>query len=76
MNLSHAWFFREATTLDGASKINMEEAQAVISALRKLLVQGDLGAGEVGLVTPYKGQVELLRKMLVNDPMFDGVEVS
>jgi predicted DNA helicase len=66
----------EDISLDGASRSNYKEAEAVVGALRDLLMAGDVAATDIGIVTPYKGQVELLGKMLATEPMFEGVEVN
>ena len=66
----------EQVSLDGNSKSNLEEASSVVRALRQLLMPGDLVAADIGLVTPYKGQVELLNKMLAAEDLFAGVEVN
>eukprot|EP01047_Picozoa_sp_COSAG01_P042175 COSAG01_NODE_3667_length_5812_cov_4.761596_3_plen_553_part_00 len=66
----------EDISLDGASRSNYKEAEAVVGALRDLLMAGDVAATDIGIVTPYKGQVELFGKMLATEPMFEGVEVN
>jgi superfamily I DNA and/or RNA helicase len=55
---------KEMASTDGTSKTNRKEADAVFDILKAVLDAGDVLASDVGIVTPYKGQVELLRKMI------------
>ena len=51
----------EVLSPDGASKENPTEASWVVSLLMGLLDAGDLGEGEIGIITPYAGQVRAIR---------------
>ena len=51
----------EVLSPDGASKENPTEASWVVSLLLGLLDAGDLGEGEIGIITPYAGQVRAIR---------------
>jgi superfamily I DNA and/or RNA helicase len=68
--------FDEQVTLDGTSKSNPEEAKAVMQTLRDLLDAGELEPDHIGIVTPYRGQKELIQKLIASEEQFDGVEVN
>lgn len=68
--------FDEQVTLDGTSKSNLSEATAVMETLRELLDGGELLPEHIGVVTPYRGQVELIQKLLTSEDRFEGVEVN
>jgi len=53
--------------LDGESKANRAEAEFVLKMLIEMLKHGDLTLNDVGVVTPYKGQVRTLRKIIFRD---------
>ena len=67
---------KEQDSMDGTSKTNRQEADAIMECLDGLLQAGEIGANDVGVVTPYKGQVELLRKRVELDERFTGVEIN
>ena len=50
--------------LEGESKANEAEARVVLELVRGVLEAGDLSAEDIGVVTPYKGQVRTLRRVL------------
>ena len=50
----------ERDSEDGASKENMDEAAWVVHVVEGLLEAGDLQPRDIGVVTPYNGQVRLL----------------
>lgn len=68
--------FDEQVTLDGTSKSNPEEAKAVMHALRNLIDAGELKPEHIGIVTPYRGQKELIQKLIASEEQFGGVEVN
>lgn len=68
--------FDEQVTLDGTSKSNPEEAKAVMQTLRSVIDAGELEPEHVGIVTPYRGQKELIQKLIASEEQFDGVEVN
>ena len=68
--------FDEQVTLDGTSKSNPEEAKAVMQTLRSLVDAGELQPEHIGIVTPYRGQKELIQKLIASDNQFDGIEVN
>ena len=51
----------EILSPDGASKENAEEAAWVVKILIDLLNPGDLAISDIGIVTPYAGQVRAIR---------------
>lgn len=54
------------TANEAGSRYNEGEANIVVSHLKSLLALG-LRAEDIAVITPYNGQVELLRKMLLPD---------
>ena len=58
----------------GSSRSNMDEAAVVIQVVRDLLLPGDLKIEDIGIISPYAGQVRLLREMLGDD--FHSLEVK
>jgi len=51
----------EETSPDGASKENHEEASKIVSLLIDLIDGGNLEAKDIGIITPYAGQVRAIR---------------
>ena len=51
----------EVLSPDGASKENPEEVSWVVKILIDLLNPGDLAISDIGIVTPYAGQVRAIR---------------
>ena len=45
---------------EGSSKSNLDEAAKVLSVVNGLLTAGDLTPADIGVITPYSGQVRLL----------------
>jgi len=58
----------------GSSRSNMDEAAVVIKIVNDLLAPGDLTAEDIGVISPYSGQVRLIQGML--DGQIDGLEVK
>jgi len=58
----------------GSSRSNMDEAAVVIKIVNDLLAPGDLTPEDIGVISPYSGQVRLIREML--DGQIDGLEVK
>jgi len=58
----------------GSSRSNMDEAAIVIKIVNDLLAPGDIGAEDIGVISPYAGQVRLIRSMM-NDEI-DGLEIK
>ena len=50
-------------SVEGESKFNEHEAEKVLQLLEAVLAAGELGCADVGIVTPYMGQVRLIRKL-------------
>ena len=48
---------------EGKSRSNLDEAAKVIGIVDELLAMGDIQASEIGIVTPYNGQVRLLSSL-------------
>lgn len=53
----------EATSGDGTSKHNLDEAGLALNIVDMLLSGGDLAPSDIGVVTPYNGQVRLLNDL-------------
>merc|ERR1740121_3497356 len=53
---------------DGATYINPAEAEKTLWALQEVCKNDILGPEDVGLVTPYKGQVNLIKKLIRERP--------
>ena len=58
----------------GSSRSNMDEAAVVIKIVNDLLAPGDLTPEDIGVISPYAGQVRLIQEML--DGQIDGLEVK
>jgi len=58
----------------GSSRSNMDEAAVVIRIVNDLLAPGDLTPEDIGVISPYAGQVRLIQEML--DGQIDGLEVK
>ncbi|MEE3082852.1 MAG: AAA domain-containing protein [Candidatus Thermoplasmatota archaeon] len=56
----------EDTSGDGSSKHNYEEATLAVRIVDMLLSGGDITPAEIGVVTPYSGQVRLLNDLFSN----------
>ncbi|MDE0707694.1 MAG: AAA domain-containing protein [Candidatus Poseidoniales archaeon] len=72
----------EDTSPDGASKQNMDEAGLAVRVVDMLLSGGDLTPHDIGVVTPYSGQVRLLNDLFEgaggreeNEP-YHGLEIK
>ena len=51
---------------EGKSKSNMDEAAKVVSIVDGLLAPGDISAQEIGVISPYNGQVRLLTDLFID----------
>ena len=67
---------------EGGSKSNLDEAAKVLSIVNTLLSAGDLTPSDIGVITPYSGQVRLLVDLFdqaggrdENDP-YAGLEIK
>ncbi len=56
----------EELAVDGKSRVNRDEAGWVVKIVEQLLEAGDLKPSDIGVVSPYNGQVQLLTDL------FDG----
>ncbi|MBT4060127.1 MAG: AAA family ATPase [Euryarchaeota archaeon] len=56
----------EELAVDGKSRLNRDEAGWVVKIVEQLLQPGDLQPSDIGVVSPYNGQVQLLTDL------FDG----
>ncbi len=68
----------EEVAEDGKSRLNRDEAGWVVRIVQGLLEPGDLSAADIGVVSPYNGQVRLLIDMfeevgMTTDGSDDGV---
>ncbi len=67
----------ESTEQDGSSKTNIDEAAMVIQVLDGLLATADLRTEDIGIISPYSGQVRMIEELIIqssND--YDGLEVK
>jgi len=58
----------------GSSRSNMDEAGVVIKILEGLLEPGDLQPEDIGIISPYSGQVRLIRDLV--DDRYEGLEIK
>ena len=58
----------------GSSRSNIDEAAIVVKVVNDLLAPGDLTPEDIGVISPYAGQVRLIRSMV--DDMIEGLEVK
>ena len=58
----------------GSSRSNMDEAAIVVQIVNDLLAPGDLTPEDIGVISPYAGQVRLIRSMV--DDVIEGLEVK
>ena len=63
----------EVRSPDGTSKENPTEASWVARLLEDLMDGGELGQSDIGIITPYAGQVRAIRDSVPD--RYDGVEV-
>jgi regulator of nonsense transcripts 1 len=63
----------EVRSPDGTSKENPTEASWVAQLLEGLMEGGELGQDDIGIITPYAGQVRAIRDSVPT--RYDGVEV-
>ena len=71
----------EQVDSEGTSKSNMDEAGAVVQIIQGLLEAGELVTSDIGIITPYNGQVRLISDMLeqaggLSEGKFKGLEVK
>ncbi len=57
-----------------SSKSNMDEAAMVVQIVNDLLAAGDLSPEDVGVISPYSGQVRLIRRLF--DEAVEGLEIK
>lgn len=50
--------------VEGESKANMQEVNHIVALFQEVLRVGELGVEDIGVVTPYMGQVRALRRAL------------
>ena len=58
----------------GSSRSNIDEAAIVVKVVNDLLAPGDLTPEDIGVISPYAGQVRLIRSMV--DDLIEGLEVK
>ena len=61
---------------DGESKENPGEAEVVVEVVRRLVYQHEVPVDEIGVITPYNGQVTLLRELRARDDALKNLEIS
>ncbi|MGB1588782.1 MAG: AAA domain-containing protein [Candidatus Poseidoniaceae archaeon] len=57
-----------------SSKSNMDEAAMVVKVVNDLLVAMDLSPEDIGVISPYSGQVRLIRQLF--DDGIEGLEIK
>ena len=62
----------EELAKDGKSRLNRDEAGWVVKVVDGLLAAGDLETSQIGVVSPYNGQVALLTDLLSNRGLLSG----
>ena len=58
----------------GSSRSNMDEAAIVVKIVNDLISAGDLSPEDIGVISPYAGQVRLIRS-IINDEI-KGLEIK
>jgi len=72
----------EEVSSDGTSRLNRDEAAIAVRVVEALLSAGDIEPKDIGVVTPYNGQVRLLTDLfeasggLSERERFDGLEIK
>ena len=67
---------------EGKSRSNRDEAAKVLTIVTELLAMGDLTPHDIGVVTPYNGQVRLLNDLFIQaggreaGERFEGLEIK
>lgn len=54
----------------GHSKTNPGEAALVVDIVRTFLLEGDLTRTDIGIISPYAGQVKLLHELFSREAIF------
>tara|TARA_A100001234_G_scaffold221374_1_gene237110 strand:- start:937 stop:2913 length:1977 start_codon:yes stop_codon:yes gene_type:complete len=57
-----------------SSKSNMDEAGMVVKVVNELLAIGDLMPDDIGVISPYSGQVRLIRELF--EEKIEGLEIK
>eukprot|EP00397_Hematodinium_sp_SG-2012_P000545 GEMP01000546.1.p1 GENE.GEMP01000546.1~~GEMP01000546.1.p1 ORF type:complete len:1199 (-),score=368.52 GEMP01000546.1:698-4294(-) len=60
----------------GVSKMNSQEAQALLATLRHIINQGGVQPRQIGVLTPYNAQKRILIDAAKDDPLLHGVKVD
>ena len=66
----------DSADFEGNSRCNRDEAGIVLQVARGLLETGDLSAKDIGVITPYNGQVRLLRGLFEESEESNSLEES
>ena len=66
----------DSADFEGNSRCNRDEAGVVLQVARGLLETGDLSAKDIGVITPYNGQVRLLRSLFEESEESNSMEES
>lgn len=61
---------------DGDSKENPEEAAVVIEFVKRLMSRHGVAVEDIGVITPYNGQLSLLRELRARDDALKNLEIS
>ncbi|SCU85894.1 LANO_0C05886g1_1 [Lachancea nothofagi CBS 11611] len=61
--------FNSKRGMRGFTYNNTHEAEAIVAVLHKLIIDKKVGREEIGVITPYSSQRDLISEMLVRDPV-------
>ncbi|CEP63289.1 RNA helicase LALA0_S07e06766g [Lachancea lanzarotensis] len=61
--------FNSKRGMRGFTYNNTHEAEAVVEVLHKLIVEKNVRRDEIGIITPYSSQRDLISELLVRDPV-------
>jgi len=65
----------ESAAGDGESKANRDEAALAVEIVRNIFAGGEIKPKDLGIISPYNGQVRMLRDMLNIEWLDEGLEV-
>ncbi|SCU87338.1 LAFA_0E06128g1_1 [Lachancea sp. 'fantastica'] len=66
---SESKVFNSKRGMRGFTYNNAHEAEAIIEVLHKLIIEKKVSRDEIGIITPYSSQRDLISEMLVRDPV-------
>jgi len=60
----------QEVSTDGKSKHNVKEAKIVVDIVRNILLEKELARSDIGIITPYSGQVRLFQDFFSKEKIF------